>query len=154
MWWTGYIFFFSPLDLIILPRKSVYRTVSGVIEPQIRALSSSASKHSPRREKDKSSLRQRKFEEENSCIRHIVKICQLLNGSKHDYVMIVWRCNIACMHVSNINRGKKMWKISSVYRDWSISVNNNIDRWSLTTIMTCFEMTYFLDIVEHWSVWE
>jgi hypothetical protein len=32
----------------ILPRKSVYNTVSGVIDPQMRPLSSSASKHSPR----------------------------------------------------------------------------------------------------------
>ncbi len=35
-------------SISILPRKSVYNAVSGVIDPQIRPLSSSASKHSPK----------------------------------------------------------------------------------------------------------
>jgi hypothetical protein len=40
---------FVILFYYILPRKSVYKTVSGVIDPQIRPLSSSASKHSPKK---------------------------------------------------------------------------------------------------------
>jgi len=69
----GQVTYFFNFYFIILPRKSVYKTVSGVIDPQIRPLSSSASKHSPRRNRQVI-INTTEVKRWKSCIRHIVKI--------------------------------------------------------------------------------
>ncbi len=82
-----YSFFFNFISF--LPRKSVYNTVSGVIDPQIRPLSSSASKHSP--------INRQIFINKN-CIRHHVSffpevrdyryITSIENKRCHLYILI------------------------------------------------------------------
>jgi hypothetical protein len=113
-------FLFYYFNFIFLPRKSVYKTVSGVIDPQIRPLSSSASKHSPRRNRQVI-INPTEVKRWKSCIRHIVKIVSCSTEvSMSTWLSFVDETLHVYMHQSS---KEKKREISSLYIDqWALII--------------------------------